>query len=147
MTRLSSRTPRTRGFTLIELMIVVAIIAALAAYAIPSYRQYNMKANRSAAAQVMLTISNRQEQYLLDARAYTTALNSTGLNITHDGWTCTAASCTNNFYTVSVTTASGPPPTYTITAVPNASTYQAADGTLTLTSAGVKSRSAGDGKW
>ena len=93
-------------------------------------------ANRSAAAQIMLSIANRQEQYLLDARAYTTALNSTGLNITQDGWTYPATACTNNFYSVAVAIASGPPPTYTITATPNASTYQSADGTLTLTSAG-----------
>src|SRR5262245_817947 len=90
----------SRGFTLIELMIVVAILAALVMFAIPNYREYNKRGNRSQAAQVMLTIQNREEQYLLDARAYTAALDSTGLNITQSGWTCTAASCTNNFYTV-----------------------------------------------
>ena len=139
-----------RGFTLMELMIVVAIMAVLAAIAIPSYRQYNMKANRSAAAQIMLNISNREEQYLLDARQYTDVLGSAGLNIAQDGWTCSntvATGCTNSFYRVTVAAPGGTPPTYTVTALPDSTKYQTSDGTLTLTSAGVRSRSAGDGKW
>ena len=48
---------------------------------------------------------------------------------------------------MSVALTAGPPQTYTISAVPIAASYQAPDGTLTLTSAGAKSRSAGDGKW
>ena len=142
----------SRGFTLIELMIVVAIVAALAAVAIPSYRNYNMKANRSAAAQVMLNISNREEQYILDARNYTDVLGPAGLNITGEGWTCSntaTTGCSNNFYKI---TARKDPagcvaPCYDVTAVPVASSYQVADGTLTLTGAGAKSRSLGDFKW
>ena len=147
-----------RGFTLIELMIVVTIMAIIAAVAIPSYQQYNKRANRSQAAQIMLTIQNREEQYILDARQYTNILGSTGLNVAQEGYTCTpattATTCTNNFYTVSVTVVAGTPPTYTITAVPRAGTYQDggstpanSDGTLSLTSAGIRSRSMGDGKW
>jgi len=146
------------GFTLIELMIVVTILAILAAIAYPSYQKYNMRANRSQAAQLMLTIQNREEQYILDARAYTNILGTTGLNVAQEGFTCTpattATTCTNNFYTVSVTVVAGTPPTYTITGVPKAGTYQDGgsnpantDGTLSLTSAGIRSRSAGDGKW
>ena len=140
----------SRGFTLIELMSVVAILAVLAAVAIPTYRNYNIKANRSAAAQVMLNISNREEQYLLDARAYTDILGPAGLNITGEGWTCAnaaATGCSNNFYTVTIAVTAATPPTYTVTGTPAAASYQAADGILTLTSAGAKSRSAGDGKW
>ena len=133
-----------RGFTLIELMITVAIIAILAAVAVPSYQQYNKRANRSQAAQMLLNIQNREEQYILDARRYTEALDGTGLNISQTGWACTAASCVNQWYTVTVAVTM---PTYVITALPNSSTYQFADGTLMLTNAGVKTRSAGDGKW
>lgn len=145
------RTPtrREHGFTLIELMITVTIVAILAAVAIPSYREYNKRANRSSAAQILLNIQNRNEQYVLDARAYTDVLGTAGLNIVHDGWICTnaqATGCSNTFYTATVTLAAGPPPSFTVTAVPKA-TYQASDGTLTLTSAGARSRSAGDGKW
>lgn len=137
------------GFTLIELMIVVTVIAIIAAIAIPSYQQYNKRANRSSAAQIMLNIANREEQYVLDARAYSNILGNTGLNITHDGWTCTnvqATGCSNNFYTV-IVDLTGPPPGYMITATPTAGKLQADDGTLTLSSAGLRTRSAGDGKW
>ena len=136
-----------RGFSLLELMIVVVIVGVLAGVAIPSYQQYNKKANRSVAQQIMLNIVQREEQYLLDARAYTTVLNNTGLNIVQDRWTCSAASCVNTWYTVSVAVTAGTPPTYTVTGVPIAGTYQVSDGTLTLTSTGLRSRSAGDGKW
>ena len=149
------RTPasRGRGFTLIELMIVVAVVSILAMVAFPSYQNYNKKANRSQASQIMLTIQNREEQYILDKRDYTAALGSTGLNIVQDGWTCTAASCVNNFYTVSVTVVAGTPPTYTVIATPIAGKYQADDGILKLTNAGLRSRvdssgvNVGDGKW
>ena len=138
------------GFTLIELMIAVAVVAILAAIALPSYRSYLMRANRSSAEQLMLNISNREEQYYLAARAYTGVLGSAGLNVTQVGWTCTnaqATGCSNGFYTVTVVLAAGPPPTYTVTGTPNATTYQASDGTLSLTSAGARARSAGDGTW
>ena len=91
-------------------MIVVAAIGVLSMIAIPSYQNYNKKAIRSQAAQMLLTISNREEQYLLDARQYTNVLGSSGLNIVQDGWTCsgaTATTCTNNFYTASVTVVAG----------------------------------------
>jgi len=141
---------RANGFSLIELMVVVAVVSILAMVAIPSYQNYNKKANRSQASQMLLAIQSREEQYLLDARAYTNVLGSSGLNIVQDQWSCspgTATTCTNNFYTVSVTVVAGTPPSYTVTAVPIAGKYQESDGTLTLTSAGVRSRSAGDGKW
>jgi len=144
---LQSRGVAARGFTLIELLVTVAILGILAAVAIPSYQQYNKRANRSQAAQIMLNIQNRQEQYVLDARAYTAALNSTGLNITQDGWTCSAASCVNSFYTVTVALVAGPPPGYMITATPTPGKLQADDGTLTLSSSGARTRDAGDLKW
>ena len=54
-----------RGFTLIELMVVVAIIGIVAAIAYPNYTQYTIRSNRSAAQSFILGVGNKQEQYIL----------------------------------------------------------------------------------
>jgi type IV pilus assembly protein PilE len=98
------------GFTLVELMIVVVIVGILAAVGYPSYSQYVTRANRSAAASFLLTVSNKQEQYMLDARQYAstlTALNLAAPSEVASNYTITVAA--NNAAT---------PPGYTITATP-----------------------------
>jgi type IV pilus assembly protein PilE len=130
-----------QGFTLIELMITVAIVGIIAMVAIPSYSSYVRKGERSRAQQLMLEIANKEQQYMTDARAYTATLGSGGLNISREKWTCTT-NCVGERYTVSVTVSSGPPPSFTITATPTAAS-QTDDGTLTLTSAGAKQRLVG----
>lgn len=72
------------GFTLMELMITVAIIGILTAIALPAYTQYVVRANRSAAQSFMFSVANKQEQYMLDARTYaggTTALTDLSLTV------------------------------------------------------------------
>lgn len=135
------RKPGSPGFTLVEVMIVVAIIGVLGAIAFPSYQSYVQRGNRSAAQQLMLEIASKQQQYMLDARAFTATIGTGGLNIaSKDGWTC-AATCTNSFYAVSVTVDNtATPPTFTVTADSSASASQASDGKLTLTSNNVKAR-------
>lgn len=131
------------GFTLIELMIVVTVIGIIALIAVPSYNNQTKKARRSDAQQLMMDVANRQQQYLLDARQYTTSF--TALNIAKDGWTCTAANCSNNFYTVTIAADNtATPPNFMVTAVPSGS--QADDGNLTLNSLGAKTR-AGTPGW
>lgn len=130
---------RARGFTLIELMITVVVIAILSAIAYPSYTSYVKRGQRSAAQQLMADIANREQQYMLDAKSYTAALDSTGLNVSGDGWTCTAASCTNPRYTVTVAVNNAAtPPTFTVTATPT--TLQASDGCMTYNQAAQKTR-------
>jgi type IV pilus assembly protein PilE len=74
---------RLRGFTLIELMIVLVVLGILAAIALPAYLDQVKRARRSAAQQFMQDIANREEQFRLDARSYTTALSGTpSLNLT-----------------------------------------------------------------
>jgi type IV pilus assembly protein PilE len=132
------KSKKQQGFTMVELMIVVAVIAILAAVALPGYNKYTARAKRSAAESTMMGIANKQERYMLDARSYATSIGSGsgGLNYTIP----TEASGSYSI-TVSANNAATPP-TYTITAVPT--TRQAAADTTTcgvnlvLTSAGTK---------
>lgn len=71
-----------QGFTLIELMITVAVVGILAAVAYPSYTRYVVRANRSAAESFLFQVANKETQYLMDARAYTSTIGSGGLNLT-----------------------------------------------------------------
>jgi len=70
---------RQRGFTLIELMIVVAIIAILASIAYPAYTRYTARSHVSAAQAYMMEMAQREQQYLLDNRGYADQATITGL--------------------------------------------------------------------
>jgi len=59
-----------KGFTLIELIVAVAIVGILAAIALPSYREYVMRGHRRAAQAAMMDIATRQQQFFVATRAY-----------------------------------------------------------------------------
>ena len=117
----------TAGFTLIELMVTVAIIGILAAIALPSYRQYVLRGNRAAAQAQMMDIANREEQYLLANRVYADKATL--------GYSLPSGVSAN--YDYDVAPGAGTVPSYTITFTAKGS--QLSDGYLTLTGAGVKS--------
>ena len=62
--------PKSAGMTLIELMIVVAIVALLASIAVPSYRQYVLRANRTEATTALLQLAAAQEKFYLQNNTY-----------------------------------------------------------------------------
>jgi type IV pilus assembly protein PilE len=126
----SSLRSRRGGFSLIELMIVAAIIGILAMIGIPSYDRYVVRSNRAVAKQFMLSAASKQEQYILDARTYATSISALGL---------TAPAELKARYTFSIDACAAPCTTYTIRATPVVGSPQAADGTLTLDNLGTKS--------
>ncbi len=126
------RARRKRGFTLIELMITLAVIAALAGIAYASYQRNVMEARRKAATGCILEISQFMERY------YTTQL-------TYVGATSPPVSCRTElapFYTIAI---SGTPTAtaYTVTAVPRGQQLarDTVCGTLGITQTGAKSES------
>jgi len=67
-----------RGFTLIEVMIVVVMIAILSAIALPQYRDYVVRSNRSVAKNLLTQIADRQEQFYVSNKEYADALTDLG---------------------------------------------------------------------
>jgi type IV pilus assembly protein PilE len=130
---------RAAGITLIELLIVVAIITILATIAVPAYQQYVTKSKRNQAEAVMLSIAQSEERYYTNNYAYY-AINTTTdapPNTEAQGWPNYAgADMGTRTYNISVATAAT---TYTITAAPYATNFTDTQcGTLTLDSAGNK---------
>jgi type IV pilus assembly protein PilE len=135
------RVQQEKGFTLIELMITVAIVAIISAIAYPAYTSYTVRAKRSAAESFMMTVSNRQEQSMLNARTYFAVPTGATSEWTTVSMAVPAEVSAN--YTLTVTAAnSATPPAYTVTAVPTAAQLSK-DGkcaTLTLNNTGAKGK-------
>jgi type IV pilus assembly protein PilE len=97
-----------KGFTLIEVMIVVAIVAILAAVALPSYSEHTRRAKIIEATSQLADFRVRMEQFFLDNRTYRNAANACGVAaptapaVKYFTYVCNAPSATQ--YTV---TASG----------------------------------------
>ena len=130
-----------RGFTLLELMIVVGIIAILAAIAIPSYQSYMTRAARTKATRALMDLAGREERYYYSNNRYAATLSSVGYNSPYID-----SNTDSRYYTVSIATADTTD--YTLQAAPGGeqAIKDTLCGTLTLNRAGVKGSANSDAR-
>jgi len=136
MTR-RSMTPRSSGFTLVELMIVVLVASILIGVAVPTYQSQVRHSRRTDAKTALLDIAVRQEKYLTLANSYTSTAANLGysaLPVTIGSGYYTLYVCLGTATTSTSTTASctseGTATTgtsFVVSAIPVAGTSQASD--------------------
>jgi type IV pilus assembly protein PilE len=113
---------RDYGFTLIELMIAVAVLALLAAIALPSYQSSLHKARRTEAMVALLELMQAQERWRSNSRAYTDDLSkATGLGI--------SSLTSSGYYTIAVDSVQGDGGGYVASATAVAGKPQSRDAT------------------
>ncbi|MEJ2652945.1 MAG: type IV pilin protein [Gammaproteobacteria bacterium] len=146
---IGTRSLHPSGITLIELVIVMALIAILAAIAYPTYTGQIRKSQRAVAKSVLLNAANRQEQYFFDNRQYADAMNKlTGYTsavsptILFNKSSEPTTASTDALYAVSVAAvdaaACGTAPCFELQAVPQNDQANDDCGTFTITSSNVR---------
>ncbi len=140
---------RQTGFTLIELMIAVAIVGILAAIAVPSYQESVMKSRRTDAKGALMSLANAMERHFTENNTYCNAGGTGGANTCGDadatfdtgippGNIYAPTGATATFYQFEIFAANES--TYTIRAIPVDGSAQANDkcGILSLNSVGQR---------
>ena len=129
---------KQNGFTLIELMIVVAIIGIIAGIAYPSYQRYMTESRRSDAHVALLRMADAQERFYLQNNMYTATVGNVGGSGTENNWyelAVTAANANAFTLTADSTTVPGGSPQANDVGPPDCTV-------ITLTSAGQKTPAA-----
>ena len=143
---------RQAGVTLVELMVVVAIVAAIFAFAFPSYDRYIVRAKRAVGQNVLMQVADRQQQFFMDNKRFAADLTNLGFGanpfIVDDDGAGTVAGDVDAVY--SVTLANVTATTWTATATPVGAQLSRDTfcGNLTINQAGAKGKSGGaDNCW
>ncbi|MRI33713.1 hypothetical protein EOPP23_12020 [Endozoicomonas sp. OPT23] len=127
-----------KGFSLIELMIVVAIIAIISAIAIPSYTDYVTRSRRSEAIATLLQIMAQQERNFTEQLTYQT-------DLTLLGYSASPVITDNSYYSITAQTCTGSPAlpiTRCINLLATPQGSQLGDGNITIDSRGIKTPAA-----
>jgi type IV pilus assembly protein PilE len=123
----------SRGFTLIELMVVVAIVGILAAIALPAYSNYVLRSKLVAGTNLLSTIRAQMEQYYLDNRTYMTV----SANIVSPCTSSANVANPSNLFNVNCTTLPGDVPTATTYVVRATGTGAVAGAVYTIDQTGA----------
>jgi type IV pilus assembly protein PilE len=141
--------PRNRGFTLVELIVAMVILATLAAIAIPSYSQYVLKSHRSEVKSALMDAASLEERYFSTTNTYT----GNPLNLGYGTASLNFPVGSGSYYIITniqpfaalppnpPTNPSGTPASFIITATPKPGSMQVNDTacwTWTINSAGVQ---------
>lgn len=127
---------RNRGFTLIDLVIAMAIVAILIRIAFPSYQAYIVRSSRQAAQSELVTLANAQEKIFLNSSAYTGSVTGAYTGQSTGGLGIASGKSKDGRYTFSLSNVTAT--TFTLTAAPVSPGPQASDGSLTLNEAGTR---------
>jgi type IV pilus assembly protein PilE len=126
---------KARGFTLIELVIAIAVIALLTVVAYPSYRQHLIRASREAAKSELVDFAALQEKIYLNSDAYASSVTGAYTGNAAGGLGRTSGKTNDGKYSMSLVTAAQ---SFTMTATPVTGSLQVGDGNLAISSDGTR---------
>ncbi len=134
------------GVTLVELMVAVAILAIIAAFAYPSYERYVTNSKRTAATSALLQIADRQQQFFMDNKTYADSLTDLGFAanpwVIADDGTASTVDDSQSVYSIALSNVAAT--TFTATAAPlNTQLRDSKCGSLTLDQVGTRGASTG----
>lgn len=134
---------RQQGFTLIEVMITVAIVAILAAVALPSYRKYVVRAARVEAQTELLELASLQEKIFLNSNSYAFSVTNAYTGTSAGGLGRTSGTTKDGRYTLTLldpanAAMTAPGQTFKLRATPTAGGTQVNDGIIYITESGAK---------
>lgn len=127
----------SQGFTLIELMIVIAIMSVLVAVALPSYRNYFIKSSRSAAQTELLDLASIQEKIYLNSNSYSPSVIAAYSGTSAGGLGRTSGQTKDGKYAITLDI-TVPSQTFVLTATPVSESTQVGDGNISISQAGNK---------
>ncbi len=134
----------SRGFTLLELMIVAGIIAILAAIALPAYGRYVLRSGRIEGQVLANTIAQAQERHFATYNRYANNLSGAGLDrLGFTNGTCGLVASETCKYSATIATTNANQ-NFTVTVVPRLAQATDVCGSLTLTGTGVKAFTGAD---